>query len=255
MTKNLKSDGAVMITEGSCELISTDKVLLTLTEGVAWVYVVNNGDRVGIAFVGPSRLAVDAIAETDEGAVGKSVVTRLEGMQLYLGEEQIERLSREASVSDLATLGYDGPDGFLVEVASLVKDKVNGESKVNLENQKSKVLIGGGEDMRSIVLVVGDRKNDLVFTYGKNVFVVGDSEMVSVDKSGVRIKGKRGKTLSVTKDGISGLEGLENLGETIAEAVSSAMSSLASVKPFKSLKAVRSIPYAWDNVDDFDWDD
>lgn len=253
--KNLKSDGAVMITEGSYELISTDKVLLTLTEGVAWVDVVNNGDRVGIAFVGPSRLAVDAIAETDEGAVGKSVVTRLEGMQLYLGETQIEILSREASASDLGNLGYDGPDGFLVEVDSLIKDKVNGASKVDIENQESKVLLGAGEDRKSIVLVVGDRKNDLVFTYGKNVFVVGDNEMVSVDKSGVRIKGKHGKTLSVTKDGISGLEGLENLGETIAEAVSSAMSSLASVTPFKSMKAVRSIPYAWDNVDDFDWDD
>ncbi len=87
------------------------------------------------------------------------------------------------------------------------------------------------------------------------MFVVGDNEMVSVDKSGVRIKGKHGKALSVTKDGISGLEGLENLGETIAEAVSSAMSGFASIKPFKMVKAVRSIPHAWDNVDDFDWDD
>ena len=90
--KNLKTDGPVMFTEGSHELISTDKALLTLTEGVAWVRVVNNGDRVGIAFAGPSRLAVDAIAETDAGAVGRSVVTRLEGMQLFLGETQIERL-------------------------------------------------------------------------------------------------------------------------------------------------------------------
>lgn len=253
--KNLKSEGAVMITEGSYELISMDKALLTLTEGVAWVYVVNNGDRVGIAFAGPSRLAVDAIAETDAGAVGKSVVTRLEGLQLYLGETRIERLSGEASASDLAALGYDGPDDFLSGVDSLIKDKVNGDSKVNIENQESKVLIGAGEDKKSIVLVVGDRKNDLVFTYGKNVFAVGDNEMVSVDKSGVRIKGKHGKTLSITEDGISGLEGLENLGETIAEAVSTAMSGLASIKPFKSIKAVRSIPHAWDNVDDFDWDD
>ncbi|MHA1926810.1 MAG: hypothetical protein ACXABV_09310 [Candidatus Thorarchaeota archaeon] len=253
--KNLKSEGAVMITEGSHELISTDKVLLTLTEGVAWVHVVNNGDRVGIAFAGPSRLAVDAIAETDAGAVGKSVVTRLEGMQLYLGEMQIERLSREATAAELSTLGYGDLDQFQNDVDSLIKEKVNGNSKINIENHESKVLIGTGEEGKSIVLVLGQRKNDLVFTNGKNVFVVGDNEMVSVDKSGVRIKGKHGKTLSVTKDGINGLEGLENLGETIAEAVSSAMSSLASIKPFKSVKAVRSIPHAWDNVDDFDWDD
>lgn len=253
--KYLKPDGAMMITEGSHELISTDKALLTLTEGVAWVYVVNNGNRVGIAFTGPSRLAVDAIAETDEGAVGKSVVTRLEGMQLYLGESQIERLSREVTDSELSALGFSGSDDFLGEVESLIKEKVNGDSKVNVENQDSKVLIGTGEDEKSIVLVIGHRKDDLVFTYGKNVFVVGDDEMVSVDKSGVRIRGKHGKNLEVTKDGIRGLDGLEDLGATIGEAVASAMSSFSSLKPLKSMRAVRSIPQAWDNVDDFDWDD
>lgn len=253
--KNLKSEGPVMFIEGSYELISTDKALLTLTEGVAWVRVVNNGNRVGIAFAGPSRLAVDAIAETDAGAVGRSVMTRLEGMQLYLGEAQIDRLSREATASELSHLGYGSSNDFLNEVDSFIKAKVNGDSKVDIENHESKVLLGTGEEERSIVLVVGHREKDLVFTYGKNVFVVGDEEMVSVDKSGVRIEGKHGKTLSVTKDGISGLDGLENLGETIADAVSSAMSGLASIKPIRLMKAVRSIPHAWDNVDDFDWDD
>ena len=155
----------------------------------------------------------------------------------------------------MSTIGFSGPDRFLSEVDSLIRNKVNDDSKINIENHESKVLIGKGEEEKSIVLVVGHREKDLVFTYGKNVFVVGDDEMVSVDKSGVRIEGKHGKTLSVTKDGISGLEGLENLGETIAAAVSSAMSGLASMKPLKSVKAVRSIPHAWDNVDDFDWDD
>lgn len=253
--KNLKPDGAVMVSEGAHELISTDKALLTLTEGVAWVYVVNNGDRVGIAFAGPGRLAVDAITETDEGAVGRSVVMRLEGMQLYLGETQIERLSREATDSELSTIGYKSAEDFLSGVESLIKEKVNGDNKINIENHDSRVLIGTGEDEKSIVLVIGHRKDDLVFSYGKNVFVVGDDEMVSIDKSGVRIRGKHGKTLEVTKDGIRGLEGLENLGATIGEAVASAMSGLSSLKPLKSMRAVRSIPHAWDNVDDFDWDD
>ncbi|MHA2041427.1 MAG: hypothetical protein ACW975_06135 [Candidatus Thorarchaeota archaeon] len=253
--KNLKTSGPVMITGGSHELISTEKALVNLQEGCVWTYVVNNGDRVGVTFAGSGRLAVDAISETDAGAVGRSVVTRLEGIQFYLGETQIERLSREATNSELENLGYSGSEDFLGKVDSFIKDKVNGESKVNIENQDSSVLIGTGENENSIVLVAKEGKKDLVFSYGKNVYVVGDQEMVSVDKSGVRIEGKHGKTLSVTKDGISGLEGLENLGEVISEAVTSAMSGLASIKPIKSMKAVRSIPHAWDNVDDFDWDD
>ncbi|MFW9846927.1 MAG: hypothetical protein ACFFD6_09280, partial [Candidatus Thorarchaeota archaeon] len=152
-------------------------------------------------------------------------------------------------------IGYKSAEDFLSGVESLIKEKVNGDNKINIENHDSRVLIGTGEDEKSIVLVIGHRKDDLVFSYGKNVFVVGDDEMVSIDKSGVRIRGKHGKTLEVTKDGIRGLEGLENLGATIGEAVASAMSGLSSLKPLKSMRAVRSIPHAWDNVDDFDWDD
>jgi hypothetical protein len=250
--KNLKTSGPVMITVGAHELISTDKALVNLQQGCVWTYVINNGDRVGLVFSGPGRLAVDAISETDAGAVGRSVVTRLEGFQLFLSETQMERLSREATESELRTLGYSGFEGFQNEVDSFIKDKVNGDNKINIENQDSSVLLGTGENEKSIVLVVKEGKRDLVFSYGKNVYVVGEQEMVSVDKSGVRIEGKHGKTLSVTKDGISGLE---NIGEVISEAVSTAMSGLASIKPIKTMKAVRSIPHAWDNVDDFDWDD
>ena len=253
--KNLKTSGPVMITAGSHELISTEKALVNLSEGCVWIYVVNNGDRVGIAFAGHGRLAVDAITETDAGAIGKSVATGLEGMQLFLGETQIERISREAKLLEMEHLGYSGSEDFISTVDSIIKNKVNGDTKVNVENQESNVLIGTGEDEKAIVLVTTEGKEDLVFSYGKNVYVVGEQEMVSVDKSGVRIRGKHGKALSVTKDGITGLECLENLGEIIEEAVSSAMSGLASIKPLKSMKAIRSIPHAWDNVDDFDWDD
>jgi hypothetical protein len=253
--KNLKTSGPVMITAGSYELISTEKALVNLSEGCVWIYVVNNGERVGIAFAGHGRLAVDAITETDDGAIGKSVATGLEGMQLFLGETQIERISREATLLEMEHLGYSGSEDFISAVDSIIKNKVNGDTKVNVENQESNVLIGIGEDEKAIVLVTTEGKEDLVFSYGKNVHVVGEKEMVSVDKSGVRIRGKHGKELSVSKDGIIGLECLENLGEIIEEAVSSAMSGLASIKPLKSMKAIRSIPHAWDNVDDFDWDD
>ncbi|MHA2141873.1 MAG: hypothetical protein ACXADD_10260, partial [Candidatus Thorarchaeota archaeon] len=181
--------------------------------------------------------------------------TRLEGIQLFLGETQIERLSREATDPELADLGYSSSESFKNAVESVIQDKVNGDNKVNVENQDCRVLLGTGEDEKSIVLVVSAGKRNLVFSYGKNVYVVGEQEMVSVDKSGVRIEGKHGKTLSVTKDGISGLEGLENLGDVISEAVSGAMSGLASIKPIKSMRPIRSSSYAWDNVDDFDWDD
>ncbi|MHA2311253.1 MAG: hypothetical protein ACXADF_07120 [Candidatus Thorarchaeota archaeon] len=64
--KNLKISGPVMITEGSHELISIEKALVNLQEGCAWITVVNNGDPVGIAFIGSGRLAVDAILALKE---------------------------------------------------------------------------------------------------------------------------------------------------------------------------------------------
>jgi hypothetical protein len=96
----------------------------------------------------------------------------------------------------------------------------------------------------------------LVFTYGKSVFVLGDDNLVSVSKSGVVVSSKEGKQIIVGKGGVSGLDNFLDIGPIITQSVTSAMRGLKGLKSLKSMKhSMRGFPYAWENVDDFDWED
>jgi hypothetical protein len=252
--KKFEADGPVMVLKDTCNLFSHKKAILTLERGCAFVYLRQNGNRIGLAFDGPSGLVVDAIAETEQGAVGQSVKPSLKGIQLYIGEMNVEDISREASGQETIELGYNSDDAFIKAVRDTIHDQVNGGQKMRIEADKGRIFLGKDIEEKSVVLVAeGDK--DLVFVYGKNVFAVGDDNMVSVDKSGVRIRGKRGKDLTITKDGIVGLEGLAEIGPAIGRAVGEAMRGLTSLEPWMSFKAVKRAKYAYDNVDDFDWDD
>jgi len=251
--EEMRTEGRVMIATTPYKLVSHDKAVVDLETGCAWVYLVQGEKNVGIAFAGPSRFAVDAITETEMGAMGQSVTTILDGVQLFLGETTIEAVSREAEDSDMRDLSFDGTTGFFDAVNTAVKDKVNGQGETHFVQSKGNVLLGTDIHSKSIVLVIEGK--DLVFVYDENVFSVGQKETVHVDKSGVRIGQREGKALMISKDGIEGLEGLEHVGSIVEAAVSGALSGLSAIKPWKSLKAVRRVPYAWDNVDEFDWDD
>jgi len=251
--QGMRPEGPVMTTTTPYKLVSHDKAIVDLETGCAWVHLVEGNRRVGIAFAGLSRFAVDAIEETEVGALGKSVTTTLDGVQLYLGETAIETASRKAKDSDIGTLGFDGRDGFSDAVDAAIEDKVNGHGRTHLVQSEGNVFLGTDIHSKPIVLVI--KGKDLVFVYDENVFSVGEKETVHVDKSGVRIGQREGKTLMISKDGIKGLEGLEHVGSIVEAAVSGALSGLSAIKPWKSLKAVRRLPYAWDDVDEFDWDD
>ncbi len=249
----LKTEGPVMVTTRSHELISHEKAVLELKDGCAWVYLAHKGEKQGIAFAGPSRLAVDAITETEAGASGESVTAMLQGIQIYLGETGLEELSREARESDVDALGFDGSTGFIDDVTAAIRDKVNGGGDKQIQHQEGSLLLGTDSHSKSIVLAVG--KKGLAFVYDENVFAVGDEQLVHVGRTGVRVRGRQARPIIVCSDGIMGLEALEKIGPAVGAVISGALESLASLKPWKSLKAMRSMPPVWDNVDDFDWDD
>ncbi|UCH05518.1 MAG: hypothetical protein JSW05_04965 [Candidatus Thorarchaeota archaeon] len=251
--EDMRAEGPVMITTTPYQLVSHDKAVVDLETGCAWIQLAQGNRTIGIAFAGPSRFAVDAIAETEMGALGKSVTTTLDGVQLYLGETTIEAVSREAKDSDVGTLGFNGTTGFSDAVTIAIKDKVNGQGRTHLAESNGRVLLGNDAHSKSIVLVI--EKTHLVFVYDENVFSVGEKETIHVDESGVRIGRKKGKALVICQDGIHGLEGLDHVGSVVEAAVSGALSGLSAIRPWKSLMAIRCLPYAWDDVDEFDWDD
>jgi hypothetical protein len=254
MRKLIPDDNVMTITE-DYDLISHEKAYVKMEAGCVWVYLLENGVRVGAAFAGPSRFAVDAIAETKVGAMGESVTGSLDGVQIYVGAMLLENLSKRADESDLQKVGFQDAKSFLSETESAIKDHLNGDQSETKIDQKEPAQIFLGQDLeRTKIVLVLSKRRGLVFTYGKQVFVLGDDNIVSVSKSGVVVTGKNGKQIVIGKGGIHGLDSIVDIGPIITESVTEAMKSLKGLKSLKSMKqTMKGFPY--DNVDDFDWDD
>jgi hypothetical protein len=253
--KRLIPDTNVMILTEDYNLISHDKAIVKLEAGCVWVHLLEDNRQVGAAFIGPSNFAVDAIAETKIGAMGESVTGSLEGVQLYIGNVSFESISKIAEDSDLQKQGFKDAQSFVVEIESTIKDQLNGDHSQTRIDQKEQSQIFFGRDSEKVkLIIVLSKEKGLVFTYKKQVFVLGDDSMVSVSKSGVIVTGKNGKQLIVGKSGIHGLDSIMDIGPIVTESVTEAMKSLKGLKSLKSMKqTMKDFPY--DNVDDFDWDD
>ncbi|MHA1952232.1 MAG: hypothetical protein ACW987_20535, partial [Candidatus Thorarchaeota archaeon] len=135
--KKFTPESNVMVTTKEIAIISHEKAYVKMDAGCVWSYLLEDGVRVGVAYSGPSRFAVDAIAETKMGAMGESVSGALVGVQLFLGTTSLENISKSADISDLQKRDYNTSDAFTKAVESTIDDLMHGkDSKTNFDNKK-----------------------------------------------------------------------------------------------------------------------
>ncbi len=253
--KNVKPDTKAMVITQEYEIISHEKAFAKMEAGCVWVYLLENDKRVGVAYAGPSRFAVDAIAETDIGAMGESVTGTLDGIQLFIGPSSLENISKSAERSDLQNQGFQDIGAFTEDIEVTIENHWNGDNKKTSIDSKdeSKIFFGTDSEKTKVLLVLSEEK-DLVFTHGKIVYVLGDDNMVSVSESGVVITNSDGKQLVVNKSGIRGLDSYVDIGPIVTKSVAGAMRGLRGLKSMKPMiHSMGCSPY--ENVNDFDWED
>ena len=168
--KNLTPDTNVMVVTQEHDIISHEKAYVKMEAGCVWVYLLENDKRVGIAYGGPSRFAVDAIAETDVGAMGESVADTLDGVSLFIGASSLENISKRAENSDLQKTGFNDTSAFTEAIEVMIKNRIHGENtETKIDNKDdSKIFFGTDTQKTKILLVLGHEKG-LVFTHGKQV--------------------------------------------------------------------------------------
>jgi len=255
--EKITPDTNVMVTTQEIDIISHEKAYVRMSARCVWTYLLQDGVRIGVAFTGPSRFAVDAIAETDLGAMGESITGELSGVQLFIGATSLENISKNAESSDTQKQGFRDSEDFTNAIETTIHEHINGENKkTTIDNKKdSKIFFGTDSNNKKLLLVLSKEKG-LVFTYGKSVFVLGDDSLVSVSKSGVVVSNKEGRQIIVGKGGVAGLDNFLDIGPIITQSVTSAMKGLKGLKSLKSMKhSFKGFPYAFDDVDSFDWED
>ncbi len=249
----ITTDNEVYVTNQNHKVLDYTKAYVLLEENSPWCYLLDDGKRVGIAFGGESSYAVDAIIETDDGAMGKSTTGALSGIQILLGRTGLQDLSRKVSQNDFPIAGYDSAKDFLERATSRIGHSIKGgKSDVSLKG--GLVVLGKSDHHKEITLVAETDK--LVFVRDEQVSVLSDDKLVHVTDSGVEIGGKGRRMLRVGPNGIAGIPGLANIGAQISQAAASALSNLKHLKGLKGLRhTMKKMPHAFDDVDDFDWDD
>jgi len=219
------SDGVKVVVE-PIEVISTEKVLVKVHPGCLWMELTQDGKQVGAVIHGPAEYAFDAIAETDEGALGKSFRGDLVGFKIYVGGSDLHGASRAASHEELLTSDFPNTEAFIEGAkGALGLHNLNFDSDIRSSGVPGEGAVIWSDDgvKKNVITAKG---NSQVFVRDKTVYTLSDDKYVMIDDGRVSIMGPRGKKLVIDRGGIVEPEELRDLGPRIAREVKDSLRGL-----------------------------
>ncbi|TRO46854.1 hypothetical protein E2P65_05205, partial [Candidatus Bathyarchaeota archaeon] len=194
------------------EVISTEKVLVKVHPGCVWTELTRDGEQIGAVIHGPAEYAFDAIAETDEGAIGKSFRGDLVGFKIYVGGSDLRGSSRAASREELLTRDFPNIEAFIEgATGALGLHSMNFDSEIRSSGGTGEGVVIWSDDgvKKNVITAKGSSQ---VFVKDKTVYTLSDDKYVMVDDGRVSIIGPRGKKLIIDKGGIVEPEELRDIG-------------------------------------------
>ncbi len=171
--------GPIKVLDAPLDLIDNDSAILHLKPGCCYALLLQNDDVLGVAFSGPSSFAVDAIAETPSGAVGRSFSIDLHGIQICLGAIPSDIVSHNATTEEITESGIS--ESLLEETVGKWTRKW---SDWDVSQNDSTLMFAGSDDKESRILFVLSA-NQFVFVYGAFVHVMRGNRLVAISGRGV----------------------------------------------------------------------
>jgi hypothetical protein len=208
------------------EVISTEKVLVKVHPGCLWAGLMQDGGQVGAVIHGPAEYAFDAIAETEEGAMGRSFRGDLGGFKIYVGGSDLHGSSRAASNEDLLARGFSSAEAFIKgSGGALGLHDIHHDSNVRSSGGPGEGVVIWSDDgmKKNVITAKGDSQ---VLVKDKTVYTLSDDKYVMVDDGRVSIRGSGGKRLVIDRGGIVEPEELRDLGPRIAREVKHSLKDL-----------------------------
>ncbi len=113
-------DKEVLKATEDMKLWQTEKGIIEISSSTLGTAIKLDNRRKGYVFHGHGKLLLDAIVETEEGAIGKSIEKELNESFLMLGDiEEIQQHLTKASKEDLSKMGYENQQGFIARAEDL----------------------------------------------------------------------------------------------------------------------------------------
>ena len=219
-------DAGIKVVVDPIEVISTEKVLVKVHPGCLWTELVQDGRQVGAVVHGTAEYAFDAIAETEEGALGKSFKGDMGGFKIYVGGTDLHGSSRTASHEDILTGEFSSAEAFIEGAGgALGLHNMHHDSNVRSSGGPGEGVVIWSDDgvKKNVITAKGDSQ---VFVKDKTVYTLSDEKYVMIDDGRVSIRGPGGKGLVIDRGEIIEPEELRNLGPRIAKEVSDSLKDL-----------------------------
>ncbi|UCD96632.1 MAG: hypothetical protein JSV35_00855 [Candidatus Bathyarchaeota archaeon] len=182
-------------------LWKNERGFLKIPKGTILTKVLLDDEPRGFVLSGKSHLVIDAIAETERGAIGKPVEKTIDEPFLMLGEwkESKEHLT-EASEEDFTELGYENQQQYREKAEDLLDTffrHSHGDRNSKNFNNSSGIIFAfpNNRDKLDILLAKGSK---LVYTADDRVFV-SKGEKTVLTHNGNVVVSKPGKSVYVRK--------------------------------------------------------
>jgi hypothetical protein len=193
-------DGAVSKATEDVTLWDMEKGLVEISKSTLAASITLDNRRRGYVFHGRGRLLLDAIVDTKEGAVGRSIEEQLIRPFLMLGDTgKIQTNLAEANEEDVEEKDYENQKEFLAKAEELCDRFLK---KGSCDHESSKGDIGvifafQEEDTELNVLVA--RGSKLVYT-AKDLTFVSEGDRAVLRVPGEVVCSNKGKSVIVKND-------------------------------------------------------
>jgi len=189
------------------KLLQTEKGIIEISKDTLAIPIRLDDKQRGYVFHGQGKLLIDAIAETEEGAVGKSIEKELTGPFLMLGDtERIQKHFSETSEDDFEKTGYKSQQEFVDKAEDLCDRFFRGRlhSHEDFNQNHSSIFAFQNEDNKFDILIAEGFKlvykaKGLVFVSSEGKVVLKSPVEVIVSDNGKSVIVKKGKSVFINK--------------------------------------------------------
>ena len=198
--ENYQLGKIVSKTSEATALWRTEKGIIEISKNALVIPIKPNDNERGYVFHGHGKLLLDAIVETEEGAIGKPVEKELNEPFLMLGDtEETQKHLATVSEEDFAKMGYQNQQEFAAKAEDLCdqffkKKRAHNHQCLDdhhgfifaFQNETSKlgILIAKGSKLvyKAIDLVFVSNENKVVLKSPSEVVCLSNGKSVIVKK-------------------------------------------------------------------------
>lgn len=140
--QNYQLDDAISKATEDVRLWQSEKGVVEINKSTLAISVKLDNQQKGYVFHGQGKLLIDAIVETEKGAIGKSVEKELNEPFLMLGNiEEIQKRLTRVNEENFAKMSYENQQAFAAKAENLCKKFFEGKVHKHQDFNKDNGII------------------------------------------------------------------------------------------------------------------